>query len=142
LPLGEYQIQFWDQGRANHIGDAKLFRLEEYKLPEFKVSVKTPEEDGKKKAFRLGEKVEVDIQADYYFGGPVSNASVEVVVYQSPFYQYWFPQREYAWYYDDFENQRRNYYGGQGSIIKRETIRTDTTGKARLTFDTPRENYN
>ncbi len=141
LPLGEYSVQFWAQGRGHHIGNAKLFRLEEYKLPEFKVQVKTPEQDGKKKAFRLGEKVEVEFQADYYFGGPVSNASVEVIVYQNPFYHYWFPHREYAWYYHDFEHQRRNYYTGQGSIIKRETIKTDATGKARLTFDTPRENY-
>ncbi len=142
LPLGEYQIQFWDQGRTNHIGDAKLFRLEEYKLPEFKVAVKTPEENGRKKSFRLGEKVEVNIQADYYFGGPVSNASVEVVVYQNPFYHYWYPRRDYAWYYDDIEQQGRYYYGGQGQTIKRETIKTDATGKATITFDTPRENYN
>jgi len=142
LPLGEYQVQFWDQGRANHIGDAKLFRLEEYKLPEFKVAVKTPEEDGKKKSFRLGEKVTVNIQADYYFGGPVSNASVEVVVYQNPFYHYWFPRHDYSWYYDDIEQQGRYYYGGQGQTIKRETIKTDATGKATITFDTPRENYN
>jgi uncharacterized protein YfaS (alpha-2-macroglobulin family) len=143
LPLGEYNIQFWDQGRHYHIGSAKLFRLEEYKLPEFKVSVKTPEQDGKKKAFRLGEKVEVEIQADYYFGGPVSNASVEVVVRQSPFYHYWYPYREYPWYYGDLEQLRQNYYyWGDGSIIKRETIRTDATGKAKISFDSPRENYN
>ena len=143
LPLGEYTVQFWNQGRTVGIGNAKLFRLEEYKLPEFKVQVKTPEEAGKKKAFRVGEKVEVEIQADYYFGGPVSNASVEAVVYQLPFYHYWFPRREYAWYYDDFESQRYNYYGrGQGTVVKRETIKTDATGKAKLTFDTPRENYN
>ncbi len=141
LPLGEYQVTFWDQGRHNHIGSAMLFRLEEYKLPEFKVDVKTPEQDGKKKAFRLGEKVEVEIQADYYFGGPVGNASVEVVVYQNPFYHYWFPRRDYPWYYEDFEQQRRYYYG-QGPVVKRETIRTDSTGKAKLSFDTPRENYN
>jgi uncharacterized protein YfaS (alpha-2-macroglobulin family) len=36
----------------------------------------------------------------------------------------------------------RGYYGGQGPVIKRETIKTDATGKATLTFDTPRENYN
>src|SRR6185436_9811726 len=65
LPLGEYNIQFWDQGRSQNIGAAKLFRLEEYNLPEFKVEVKTPEQDGKKKAFRVGEKVEAEIQADY-----------------------------------------------------------------------------
>ena len=140
LPLGEYNIQFWDSGRHNNIGSAKLFRLEEYKLPEFKVEVKTPEQDGKKKAFRLGEQVEVNIQADYYFGGPVSNASVEVVVYQNPFYHYWYPHRDYSWYYDDFEQQRRGYYGG-GQVVKRETIKTDATGKATLAFETPRENY-
>jgi uncharacterized protein YfaS (alpha-2-macroglobulin family) len=143
LPLGEYNIQFWDQGRSHSIGSAKLFRLEEYKLPEFKVAVKTPEENGKKRSFRLGEKVEVNIQADYYFGGPVSNAAVEVVVYQNPFYHYWYPHRDYSWYYADFETARgRQYYGGQGQVVKRETIKTDATGKATLTFDTPRENYN
>lgn len=142
-PLGQYQVQFWDEGRLNSIGYAQLFRLEEYKLPEFKVDVKTPLENGKKKAFRVGEKVEVEIQADYYFGGAVSNATAEVVVYQNPFYHYWFPRRDYPWYYDDFEQQRWRYYGGgQGSVVKRETIKTDSTGKAKLTFDTPRENYN
>ncbi len=141
LPLGEYNIQFWAQGRKHHIGSAKLFRLEEYKLPEFKVSVKTPEENGKRRAFRLGEKVAVDIQADYYFGGPVSNASVEVVVYQNPFFHYWYPRRDYPWYYSDIERQRY-YFGGQGQVVKRETIKTDASGKATLTFDTPRENYN
>lgn len=142
LPLGQYNIQFWDQGRNTGIGSATLFRLEEYKLPEYKVAVKTPEQDGKKKAFRLGEKVDVNIQADYYFGGPVSNASVEVVVYQKPFYHYWYPHREYPWYYEDLERQGRNYYGGSGQVIQRTTIKTDATGKATLSFDTPRENYN
>ena len=139
MPLGEYNVQFWDQSRRHYIGSAKLFRLEEYKLPEFKVQVKTPEENGKKKAFRLGEQVEVEVQADYYFGGPVSNAAVEVVVYQNQFYHYWRPRREYSWYYSDFDVQS---YGYGGAVIKREQIKTDATGKARLTFDTPRENYN
>jgi uncharacterized protein YfaS (alpha-2-macroglobulin family) len=141
LPLGQYTIHFWDQGRSNGIGSATLFRLEEYKLPEFKVAVKTPEENGRKKSFRLGEKGEVNIQADYYFGGPVSNAAVEVVVYQNPFYHYWYPRRDYPWYYEDLQQQHYNYRG-QGQVIKRETIKTDATGKATLTFDTPRENYN
>src|SRR5205085_4305800 len=134
-------IQFWDEGRHNGIGSAVLFRLEEYKLPEFKVAVKTPEENGQKKAFRLGEKVEVNIQADYYFGGPVTNAAVEVVVYQNPFYHYWSPPHDDPWYYDDIERQQR-YYGGQGQVVKRETLKTDAMGRAVLTFETPRENYN
>ncbi|HEX7330279.1 MAG TPA: MG2 domain-containing protein [Pyrinomonadaceae bacterium] len=141
LPLGEYNIMFWTEGRKQSIGAAKLFRLEEYKLPEFKVQVKTPEQDGRKKTFRVGEKVEAEIQADYYFGGPVRNASVEVVVYQSPLYLSWIRRREYSWYYDDMGGYRYDY-GAQGSVIKREQIKTDANGKAKLTFDTPRENYN
>jgi uncharacterized protein YfaS (alpha-2-macroglobulin family) len=138
MPLGEYHIAFWtDKEHDNEIGQATLFRLEEYKLPEFKVVVKTPEVDGKKKAFKLGDKVEVNIQADYYFGGAVANANVQVIVYQNPFYQNWYPRRDYAWYYEDIDS-RYNNYGNRGSQIKRETLKTDATGKAVLTFDTPR----
>ena len=140
MPLGEYQIRFWDEGRKRQIGSATLFRLEEYKLPEFKVSVSTPEENGKKKAFRIGDKVEIEVQADYYFGGPVANASVEVLVHQNPFYQAWHKSREFPWFYEDVDGSQSRWnrgYGG-GQIIKRETIKTDATGKATLTFDTPR----
>ena len=111
MPLGEYQVSFWDEGRHQHIGNATLFRLEEYKLPEFKVNIQTPEEAGKKKAFRLGDKVEVTVQADYYFGGAVSNATVEVLVYQKPFYHTWQPPRDYPWFYEDMSPSYRNYWG-------------------------------
>lgn len=139
MPLGEYRVVFWDEGRQHPIGNASLFRLEEYKLPEFKVAIQTPEEKGRKKAFRLGEKVEVKIQADYYFGGPVANASVEVVVYQNPFYHTWHAPYEFPWFYEDMTEQNRRQWGGQGTIVKRETLQTDATGQASLTFETPRD---
>ena len=138
MPLGEYRIDFWDAGRKNYIGAARLFRLEEYKLPEFQVSVQTQEENGRKKAFRLGDKVEVNVQSDYYFGGPVANATVEILVHQNPFYHWWYPQRDFAWYYEDLSP--RYWYGGrQGQVIKREKIKTDAAGRATLAFDTPRD---
>ncbi len=139
MPLGEYRIQFWDAGRKHGIGNATLFRLEEYKLPEFKVTVQTPEENGKKKAFRVGEKVEVTIQADYYFGGSVANASVEVIVNQNPYWQSWRRPRDFPWFYEDTDSgpgRWGRHYGG-GQIVKRETLKTDATGKATLTFETP-----
>ena len=141
MPLGEYKITFWDAGRKNHIGQAALFRMEEYKLPEFQVSVQTSEENGRKKAFRLGDKIEARIQADYYFGGPVANASVEVLVYQNWFHHWWYPERDFQWYYEDLSP--RHWYGGgqRGQIIKREKVRTDATGKATLAFDTPRDTH-
>ncbi len=135
--LGQYNIQFYDAGKSHNIGSAQLFRIEEYKLPEFKVAVSTPEENGQKKAFKLGEKVEVQVQADYYFGGAVNNADIELVVHQNPFYHYYRAPRDYDWYYED---QNRNYYGGRnGQIIKREKIKTDANGKATFSFDTPRD---
>lgn len=145
MPLGEYRVTFWNEGRKDQIGDATLFRLEEYKLPEFKVTVQTPEEtnaaapfEPRKKAFRLGETVEVNIQADYYFGGPVANADVEVLVYQRPLWVFWHPVREFAWYYSDLDNPySQSQWNGGEQIIKRQTLKTDATGKATLSFDTP-----
>jgi alpha-2-macroglobulin len=144
MRLGEYRITFKEPNKKPEIGSATLFRLEEYKLPEFKVEVTTPEENGQKKIFRVGDKVEVTIQADYYFGGPVSTANVEVVVHQNPYYHEWHEPRAFPWFYDDMDNEnspyggrwRGRYYGGD-QVIKQETIKTDATGKATLTFDTP-----
>jgi uncharacterized protein YfaS (alpha-2-macroglobulin family) len=136
MPLGEYKVTFWNEGRRNEIGSATIFRLEEYKLPEFKVTVSTPEENGRKKAFRLGDKVEVKIHADYYFGGPVAQGTVEVLVYQNPFYHSWRWTHDYPWYYDDSQQDQQNYGGGQ--IVKREKLKVGPDGTASLVFDTPR----
>jgi len=134
MPLGEYRVNCWEAGRRQYSGQAVLFRLEEYKLPEFKVSVHTPEEQGRRKLYRLGDQVEVNIQADYYYGAPVANAAVEVLVTQRAYYHFWMPPHDYPWYYDE-ANARNQYYGGDGAVIKRETLKTDATGKAKLTFD-------
>ena len=141
LPLGEYRIQFLandQRGRRGHVGSATLFRLEEYKLPEFKVSVQTPEEDGRKKVFRVGERVEAEVQADYYFGGPVAGAKVEVIIRQKKHYRYWPQPRSFPWFYEDIDQDPHRYYGrSRGSQIKREVLTTDDTGKVKFTFDTP-----
>ena len=70
LPLGSLQRSILGIRRQNGIGSGQPVPARGVQAPEFKVTVKTPEVDGKKKAFRLGEKVEVNVQADYYFGGP------------------------------------------------------------------------
>lgn len=137
MPLGEYQVLFWNQGHHRQIGNATLFRLEEYKLPEFKVTVQTPEENGRKETFRLGDTVEATIQADYYFGGPVANADVNVVVRQSPFSHYWHQPREYPWFYQDMDAPNGGWGGGGEQTITNAVIKTDATGKATLTFSTP-----
>ncbi|MBK7643937.1 MAG: alpha-2-macroglobulin [Planctomycetes bacterium] len=133
--LGEYQADFFDgapdQGR--HLGRATLFRLEEYKLPEFQVAVSLPGQDGKPRIFRVGDRVEANVEAHYYFGGVVSQASVEVIVRQQPYWRQWPVEREYPWYFE--EPQR--YWGGEGQIVSRQTLKTDAQGRALVVFDTP-----
>ena len=137
MTLGEYSVQFWDQGRRQSIGSAKLFRLEEYKLPEFRVSVESPETDGKQKVFRLGDRVEVAVQVNYYFGSPATNSEVEVLVHQRPFHHRWQPQREFPWLYEEQERYARHYGGWKGQLIQREKRKTDFRGKAVFAISTP-----
>jgi alpha-2-macroglobulin len=127
MPLGAYTISFRDGGRS--AASAQLFRLEEYKLPEFVVTVTTPEGS----QYRLGETIEAAIDASYYFGGPVANAEVEAVVYAQPFQRYWYPWRAYDWYWNDMRAPRVD------SILTRETLRTDANGRAVLRIATPRD---
>ncbi|MHB0970367.1 MAG: alpha-2-macroglobulin family protein [Thermoanaerobaculia bacterium] len=135
MPLGEYRIGL-RQGN-NWIGGDTLFRLEEYKLPEYKVDVKTAEENGVRKAFRLGDTVEATIEASYYFGGPVANADVEVIVTQQPLYRHWWWPMEYSWYR---EIAPPRHYGG--TEVLRERMKTDAAGRATVRFETPRDQSN
>lgn len=135
-PLGEYRVTF-KNARSSHLGNATLFRLEEYKLPEFTVRVSTPKDDaGRPRTYRLGDTVDAQIQVDYFFGGAVANADVEVLVHQSQYRPTWRPYREYGWYYDDLYPEDRS--GSYASTIKREVLKTDASGAAHVQFPTPR----
>ncbi|WOO40872.1 alpha-2-macroglobulin family protein [Rubellicoccus peritrichatus] len=136
-PLGMYRIEFRRAKNNNWIGGDALFRLEEYKLPEFKVSVSTESADGEPQtAFILGDPVEVSVQADYYFGGAVTDADVEVVVHQKPFYHWWRPIQPYGWYHNDQHSRWRGYYG-PGQQVMREKLKTDEAGRATFSIETP-----
>jgi uncharacterized protein YfaS (alpha-2-macroglobulin family) len=129
MPLGVYTITFHAKGAEGDVrGGAQLFRLEEYKLPEFAVKVDVPEG----KQYRLGDTIEAVIDASYYFGGPVANATVEAVVFQEPFYRHWYPWRHYDWYYNPSPQRG-------GTIVHRETLQTDASGRAVLRIATPRD---
>jgi uncharacterized protein YfaS (alpha-2-macroglobulin family) len=137
LPLGEYHVQFLTAKGGEWIGSAMLFRLEEYKLPEYEVTISTPKVNGRPAAFQLGDVVTFEIRADYYFGAPVANADVEVVVHQRPFWFWWRPQRDFPWCYED-ENPYRWYgWGWQGQEIRREQLKTDAEGKTSISIETP-----
>lgn len=90
-PLGAYRIQI--QSENKWWGNA-TFRVEEYKKPEFEVTV-TPAAT----QARLGQPIRAVIEARYYFGAPVTEARVKYKVLREAFqHQYVMPGR-YDWLY-------------------------------------------
>ncbi|MBN1517638.1 alpha-2-macroglobulin [Candidatus Sumerlaeota bacterium] len=86
--LGVYRVQVAGQGSG-------IFRVEEYKKPEFEVTVDAPE-----KPVMLGEAVEAKIQAKYYFGEMVKNAKVKYKVMRTNHNARWYPSMYWDWFYE------------------------------------------
>lgn len=141
-PLGEYYVEARvpQTNRNVAISGGNRFRVEEYKRPEFAVSVDAPD-----KAVRPGETVAAKVNLRYYFGAPVPNAKVKYTVRRSTWWaNYEFP-RPFAWLYrywnvGDYNTGRRNIGGeGSGTIVKEGTATTDTQGNAEVTFAASKE---
>ncbi|MBI4613571.1 MAG: hypothetical protein HY720_08185 [Planctomycetes bacterium] len=77
--LGMYGLEVEVDGTWSEVG-GNQFRVEEYKKPEFEVKV----EAGTGLA-RLGEKFKAKIEARYYFGAPVTEATVTYKVYREDY---------------------------------------------------------
>ncbi|HKI36969.1 MAG TPA: MG2 domain-containing protein [Gemmataceae bacterium] len=89
--LGTYGLQV-KEGQVVHGGGS--FRVEEYKKPEFEVTVEAPKEP-----VQLGEPIVATIQAKYYFGAPVVRAKVKYTVTRSTFSSDWHPRGTWDWLY-------------------------------------------
>ena len=137
--LGQYSVHIRHESKRGNSGYAR-FRVEEYKLPEFKVDITTT-----KPTYRVGDQVELKVAASYYFGGPVPGADCEILIRQKRYWHFYRPDRPYSWYYDDIYHRRWGRWGwnprygrSPGTVVKRATVKTDDHGVARLTFDTPK----
>ena len=84
--LGNYSIN------TNH--GSFSFRVEEYKKPEFSVTVLAPD-----KPVALGEKMPVTVKAKYYFGAPVTKGSVKIKVHRNDYHNSWYPIEPWDWFY-------------------------------------------
>ncbi|OYW18822.1 MAG: alpha-2-macroglobulin, partial [Planctomycetales bacterium 12-60-4] len=85
--LGQYQLYVKDFGGGS-------FRVEEYKKPEFEVTVDAPTEP-----VQLGDKITATIRAKYYFGAPVVKAKVKYKVERTPHTARWYPIGPWDWFY-------------------------------------------
>ncbi|MDX1564565.1 MAG: MG2 domain-containing protein, partial [Phycisphaeraceae bacterium] len=87
--LGVYRVMVSGPVRKRSAGH---FRVEEYKKPEFEVTVEAPSEP-----VMLGEKITGSIQAKYYFGSPVTQATVKYKILRTEHDSRWFPTRYWDW---------------------------------------------
>ena len=89
--LGQYHIRVVNISAQSSGGS---FRVEEYKKPEFEVTVDAPLEP-----VMLGETVTAHIKARYFFGSPVTNAKVKYKVMRSMHSDHWYPVAPWDWCY-------------------------------------------
>ena len=100
--LGSYSINF---SRRSDVSASHTFRVEEYKKPEFEVTVKAPE-----KPVALGETFEVTVKADYYFGGPVKEGKVKYRIERTEQKDRWFPGGRWDWLFGEGYGWRTQFY--------------------------------
>ena len=91
--LGVYGMSVRDPNGKRRYGGGS-FRVEEYKKPEFEVTVDAPTEP-----VMLGEKITATIKAKYYFGSPVTKAKVKYKVERSSHDERWYPVGPWDWFY-------------------------------------------
>ncbi len=148
-PLGVYRIEVTIGKRNYNPWECKgnQFRVEEYKKPEFKVEVAAA-----KPSYRVGDEIEIDVKAKYYFGEPVAEANVEYEVWRTEFHSTYHPPRPYPWYFDAEVSGwrhglaprvslqrppsprlgRRGFRGGRRELVTRGQATTDDKGVARI----------
>jgi uncharacterized protein YfaS (alpha-2-macroglobulin family) len=89
--LGGYSLQVQVDGDVVGAGN---FQAEEYKKPEFEVTVKAPTEP-----VALGDKIEARVEATYYFGAPVTKATAKIKVLRYEHQTNGYPVMPWDWFY-------------------------------------------
>ena len=134
-PLGIYDIECTDAD-DKLIGKAQLFRLEEYKRPEMKLSVDLPKKEGDRiQPPRPGDKIVLKAHAEYYFGGFVAGADAEVRVYRKPF-DFEFPRpKPYSWLSDSKPPRFSSRQFSPEILAHEFKLKTDAAGNVSIEFD-------
>ena len=110
--LGVYAISTSEEWWYDVI--RSTFRVEEYRKPEFEVSVDTP-----KNALMLGEKVSARVRAKYLWGDSVKKGVANVTVRRTPRRITWYPSFAWSWLYGYGSNwyfYDADWYCGLGNL--------------------------
>ena len=126
-PLGQYRIV----ATAGAASASEYFEVQEYKKPEYKVTVTTP-----KKFVEVGQKVTFSIEARYFFGEPVKEADVTYYIYRSRYYPWWWADEDEA-EAGESESDDEGGYGYGNDMVKDGEGVLNANGKLDVEFEVP-----
>jgi uncharacterized protein YfaS (alpha-2-macroglobulin family) len=107
-----------------------VFTVEQYKKPEYKVTVKAD-----KGQYYGKDNLKAVIEAKYFFGSVVKDADVEYNIYKVRYYKPWWKFSEYAWWYEDYLNEQDNNQKFSGAeFIFSGNAKLDGNGKAEVEY--------
>ena len=129
--LGVYRVNSWvEKGYGSYQSSGSNFRVEEYKKPEFKVTVTPSAPDA-----RPGAKVQAFIEGRYYFGAQVAHAKVQYQIYRQPYWHVHYPPSRYDWLYGQGYGiiYERPFEQGTGQeLVQDGHGTTDEAGKLKI----------
>ncbi|MEO8211281.1 MAG: MG2 domain-containing protein, partial [bacterium] len=106
------------------------FTVEQYKKPEYKVTVKTD-----RGQYYGNDNMKAEIEAKYFFGSPVIEADVEYNIYKVRYYKPWWMFSEYSWWYEDYyENQDDNQRFSGAEFIFSGAGKLDNEGMLKIDY--------
>ncbi|MCD8481888.1 MAG: MG2 domain-containing protein [Verrucomicrobia bacterium] len=121
-PLGMYSIRFEENSKAGATVPVIMFRVEEFRLPEFTVEIhigaETSSGFGTIPVLRSGEAIEGQIEVAYYFGGPVADASIELTLIEQSAFISASPRTGVQVGFSDGER-----------VVQRQTLQSDSRGR-------------
>jgi alpha-2-macroglobulin len=131
-PLGTYRIEAQTE-QGSSTGN---FDVAEYKKPELKVSVTTPN-----RFASAGTRTKFNIDARYFFGAPVAGAEVKYYIYRSRYYPYF---RETDETYEDGPDEElySEYGDNYSDFVSQGDGKLDAAGHFEIDFDVPASNGN
>ncbi|MEM7165448.1 MAG: MG2 domain-containing protein [Planctomycetota bacterium] len=126
-PLGNYKLQLHKvvDGGTKRVENSMVFRVEEYRMPEFEVQIETPDEP-----LLVGDPLQVKVRGRFLAGDPVRSGAVRIKVTRSPLHFRFDKPRRYSWYHPRNEHS----YWNQEDVFSAEG-NLDAEGNA--TFDVP-----
>jgi len=132
-PLGSYNIT----ARAGSATANAYFEVQEYKKPEYKVTVATGQ-----KFVNVGERAKFTVSARYFFGAPVTKADVKYYIYRARYFPPWRSRSDDDADFglgDESEEESEDYggyYGGDGMVQEGEG-RLNADGRLDVEFAVP-----